>query len=89
MGGIQIDNNDDDIKNKQTFLLLILNQFTEYYYDKKFYSVILKSYLIDIIFSIKSKGKREDIVFLVVRATVVEHILWRNALPTDLKSLHY
>ena len=39
------------------------------------------TYLIDIVFSVEGKGKREDVVLLVVRTFVVEDILWKDALP--------
>ena len=39
------------------------------------------AYLVDIVFFVKSKGKGEYVVFLVVGTTVVEDILGRNSLP--------
>ena len=53
---------------------------------KNYYSEVVKSYLIDIVFSIKGKSKRKNIVFLVVGTAVVEHVLWRDALPIDFST---
>ena len=67
-----------------TLQLKILVQFTK---KKKGKGTLagpnVPTYLVDIIFSIKGKGKGEDIVLLVVWAFVVEDILWRDPLPVE------